>query len=59
MYRLFLGLIFIKKWKYYTQKSKNSLEKFWWFGKKQYLCTRFRAKIQCGAEKKEFFERFT
>ena len=44
MYKLFLGLIFIKKWKYYTQKSKNSLEKFWWFGKKQYLFTRFRPK---------------
>ena len=25
----------------------------------QYLCIRFRAKIQCGGMKKEFFERFT
>ena len=59
MYRQFFGLTFIKKWKKYTRKLKIFLEKFWWFGKKQYLCTRFRAKIQCGGMKKEFFERFT
>ena len=44
MYSRFFGLTFIKKWVYYTQKLKISLEKFCWFGKKQYLCTRFRLK---------------
>ena len=59
MCRLFLDLTFIKKWKFYTQKLKIFLEKFWWFGKKQYLCTRFREKISAERKKKEFFERFT
>jgi hypothetical protein len=38
---------------------KIFLEKLWWFGKKQYLCTRFREKNSEERKKKEFFERFT
>ena len=53
---LFLVLIFVKKWKNYTRKSKKSLEKFCGFGKSVYLCTRFQ---RWRHFKKEFFDRFT
>ena len=59
MYRLFLGLIFIKKWKYYTQKSKNSLEKFGGSEKSSTFAPAFAQKHGFEALKKEFFERFT
>jgi hypothetical protein len=58
-YRLFLVLTIIKISVQNTKKSKKSLEKFCWFGKKQYLCTRFRPKTWVDGKKKEFFERFT
>ena len=35
------GLIYVKSVKKVGLKLKFSLEKFCWFGKKQYLCTRF------------------
>jgi len=35
-----LVLIFVKSGRKSCMKSEKSREKFWWFGKKQYLCTR-------------------
>ena len=59
MYRAFFVLMLVKTCKILVLKLKIFLEKFWWFKKKQYLCTRFRSKAESGALKKEFFERFT
>ena len=39
--------------------SIKSLQKFWWFAKKPYLCIRFRLKTRESNTKEEFFERLT
>ena len=38
----FVCLILVKSGRNPGQKDEISAEKFWWFGKKSYLCTRFR-----------------
>jgi len=52
-------LIYVKSLKKFTPKYKNNLKKFWWFGKKSYLCIRFRPENGLMAQEEEFFERFT
>ena len=51
MYRAFFVLMLVKTCKILVLKLKIFLEKFWWFKKKQYLCTRFRSKAGPGALK--------
>ena len=51
--------MFVKTCNFFVLKLKIFPEKFWRFGKKQYLCTRFRSKTRDEGMKKEFFERFT
>ena len=51
MYSVFFELIFIKSCKFFGIKLKIFPKKFWRFGKKQYLCTRFRSKAGSGAKK--------
>ena len=36
------GLTYIKSGNFFAWKLKFFLEKFWWFGKKSYLCIRFQ-----------------
>ena len=51
MYRAFFVLMLVKTCKILVLKLKIFLEKFWWFKKKPYLCTRFRSKSGPGALK--------
>ena len=41
------------------EKSDFFMEKFWWFRKKSYLCTRKSGTPPDKQDRKEFFERFT
>ena len=42
---MFFGLTLVKTCMNFAFKMKFFPEKFCWFGKKQYLCTRFRPKV--------------